>query len=249
MTTLPNGYFERPISFDVDANGRFVVLDQGGERLSLVPPGGEPSTIRGSFHAVRCRFLGDAVVVLGADGLVRTIRGDGSPVGEARVRAGAMNLAIARSGALLVAYGRRGVQDHGVVVERLAPSPASFRDAAVFEAGALAVESGGFWIAGTGAPPPAARALRLRPAGAALVVRASVALPAPPRTAAVGYDNALYVVLEPGESVVRVDGERADAARPLPEPAVEIGRAGKRLLSCGPRGFRDISELVPKPPG
>lgn len=246
--SLPGPHFERPVSFDVDASGRFVVLDAGGERLSLVRPGDAPRALRGGFRGNRCRFLGEGIVVLCADGLLRTLREDGAAVGEARVRAGAANLAVARSGALLVSYGRRGVAEHGIVLERFGEAPLSLPEGPLLEANALAVESGGFWIAGTGAAVPASRALRLRPAPSGFAIRATVGLPAPPRTAAVGVDNALYVVLEPGESVVRVDGERAEAPRALPEPVTELTRFGRYLVALGPRGFRDLSDLVPRPP-
>jgi hypothetical protein len=246
--SLPGPHFERPVSFDVDASGRFLVLDAGGERLSLVRPGEAPRVFRGSFRAIRCRFAGEAIAVLCADGLLRTLSEDGTPIGEARVRAGAANLAVARSGALLVSYGRRGVAEHGFVLERFGEAPLALPEGPLLEANVLAVESGGFWIAGTGAAVPASRALRLRPAPAGFAIRATVGLQAPPRTAAVGVDNALYVVLEPGESVVRIDGERAEPVRPLPEPVTELARLGKHLVALGPRGFRDLSDLVPRPP-
>ncbi len=242
---FPERYPERPVSFDIDTEGAVVLLDQGGVRLTVADPGGELAVFQGVAPSLRCRFLGDHILLLGADGLLRTLARDGSPVGELQVRAGATNLGVAKSGSVLVSYGRRGAADHGVVMERLGTAPAIFREDSLLDAAALVVEPGGIWIAGTGASSPASRALRLRPTASGYAVRAVVSLPAPPRAACHGVDGALHVVLEPGESAVRIDGERALPPRPLPDPAVEIVRFGKALWGCGTRGFCDLSFLVP----
>ncbi|MGH7162493.1 MAG: hypothetical protein ACREID_03330, partial [Planctomycetota bacterium] len=89
--------------------------------------------------------------------------------------------------------------------------------------------------------------VRLRPTSSGFSVREVVPLPAPPRSAAIGPDGALYVLLEPGEAVVRRFAGSPEPPRVLPEPATELARVGAELWSCGPRGLRDLTHLVPPP--
>ncbi|MHC4547708.1 MAG: hypothetical protein ACYTEZ_02940 [Planctomycetota bacterium] len=248
MTTpFPERFLEQPTSCDVSAAGRMAVLDRGGQRLCLAGEGAAPVVHALDFRAIRVRFLGESLALLGPEGELLTLEPDGEKLGETRVRAGAVNLAVMRSGSVVVTYGRRGVQEHGITLERLGPTPLVHRDPVLLDATGLAVESGGFWLAGTGSAAPAARAVRLRPVPAGLSVRGVVALPAPPRSVTVGPDGALYVVLEPGESLVRVRGKAAGPVARLPDPVHELARGSQRLWSCGPRGLRDLTRLVPRP--
>jgi len=242
---FPEQFLEQPLSLDVSPSGRMAVLDRGGRRLCFGREGQPSATHDIEFAALRCRFHGETVVLLGREGELRTVGKDGVTVGETRVRPGAVNLAVLRSGSVLVSYGRRGGQVHGVTLERLGPTPLVYTDPILLDATGLAVESGGFWLAGTGSAAPAARAVRMRPVPAGLSERQVVALPAPPRAAAVGPDGALYVVLEPGESLVRVHDAQSGSVMRLPEPAHDLARRRRWLWSCGPRGLCDLTHLVP----
>jgi hypothetical protein len=246
---FPDHFLEQPHSLDVSDKGAIAVLDRGGSRLSVAREGASPEVHETGFRALRCRFLGEHVVLLGEDGLVVTLRRDGKPVGETRVREGAVNLAVTRSGGVLVSYGRRGSQDHGVTLERLGATPLQHFDASILDANCVATESGAVWLGGTGSESPPARVVRLRPAASGFSAKGTVALPAPPRAAAIGPDGALWVLLEPGESVVRVVKDRAEPLKRLREPAAELARDRRRLLTCGPRGLCDVTHLVPRPEG
>ncbi len=242
---FPEHFLEQPLSLDVSSGKRMAVLDRGGHRLCLGREGRPPAAYPIDFAATRCRFRGEAVVLLGKEGELRTVGKDGATISEARVRAGAVNLAVLRGGSVLVSYGRRGGQAHGITLERLGPTPLVYTDPVLLDATGLAAESGGFWLAGTGSAAPAARAVRMRPVPSGLSERAVVALPAPPRAASVGPDGALYVVLEPGETLVRVHDGRAEPVTRLPEPAHDLACDRRRLWSCGPRGLCDLTHLVP----
>jgi len=243
---FPDHDLEQPLSLDVSGSGDIAVLDRGGRRLSFGRAGEAPRALDLDAPAIRCRFLGDNLVLLDRDGVLRTLRPDGETVGEVRVRAGAVNVAVTRGGGVLVSYGRRGTQEHGVTLERLGTTPLQHKDEVLLDATGLAVETGGYWIAGTGSEAPAARVVRLRPVSPGLKVRDVLPLPAPPRAAAIGPDGALYVLLEPGEALVRVRKKAGEPAR-LSQPAAELARAGARLLACGPRGLDDVSHVVPPP--
>jgi hypothetical protein len=242
---FPEHFLEQPLSLDVSASGLMAVLDCGGRRLCLGRDERPPVAHAIDFAARRCRFHGESIVLLGREGELRTVGTDGTPRGETRVRAGAVNLAVLHGGSVLVSYGRRGGQAHGITLERLGPTPLVHRDPILLDATGLAAEAGGFWLAGTGSEAPAARAVCMRPVPAGLSERQVVALPAPPRAAAVGPDGALYVVLEPGESLVRVFAGRTGPAMRLPEPANDLACRGQRLWSCGPRGLCDLTHVVP----
>jgi hypothetical protein len=243
---FPEHFLVQPLSLDVSPSSLMAVLDSGGRRLCFGREGRPPAAHDVDFAALRCRFHGESIVLLGPEGELRTVGTDGLALGETRVRPGAVNLAVLRGGSVLVSYGRRGGQAHGITLERLGPTPLVHKDPILLDATGLAVESGGFWLAGTGSAAPAARAVRMRPVPAGLSERQIVALPEPPRAAAVGPDGALYVVLEPGESLVRVSDARAGPVTRLPEPTHDLARGGRRLWSCGPRGLCDLTHLVPR---
>lgn len=234
------------IAFDVAPSGRVAVLDGDGRRLSI--EGAGPSrALALDFDALRCRFRGEDLVVLGRKGELLSLAGDGKERGTMRVREGALDVAVLRGGSIVVSYGRRGSQRHGVTLERLGDAPCVFKDAALLDATCLAAESGAVWVLGTAAEQPTARAVRLRPVAGGLAVKAVVALPAPPRAAAVGPDGALFVLLEPGESLVRVDAGAAGAPVRLPVPLHALARHGRKLLGCGARGVEDLTRFVPRP--
>jgi hypothetical protein len=235
---------EHPFALDVAASGRVVVLDRGGRRLCFLDGAGALDL---GFEARRCRFRGEDLVLLGAAGDLVTLARDGAPLGAARVREGPLDLAVLPGGSVVVSYGRRG--GHGVTLERFGAVPLVLRDPALLDAACLAAESGGFWVAGTGAEAPTARAVRFLPVPSGLEARAVVALPSPPRAAAVGPDGELYVLLEPGESLVRVHAGRAGPALRVPGPLHALARHGRRLLGCGPRGLEELTRLVPRPEG
>jgi hypothetical protein len=238
---------EHPLAFDALASGRIAALDRDGRRLCLAGGGAPDVALDLDFAGLRCRFRGDDVVVLGRGGELLSLAPDGAVRGLVRVREGALDLAVLGSLSVVVSYGRRGVPRHGVTLERLGDTPCVFHDGALLDATCLAAEAGGLWVAGTGGEAPTARAVRLRPAPAGFEPREVVALPSPPRAATVGPDGALHVLLEPGESVVRVHGGRAADPVRLPAPLHALARQGRRLLGCGPRGLEDVTSLVPRP--
>jgi hypothetical protein len=239
--------FEHPISFDAFASGEIAVLDRDGHRLLLYRSDEGAHRAPGAFNALHCRCRDGQILLLGRDGLLRRIRMDGSPVGEVSARAGAANLAVDKAGNIVVSYGRAGVAEHGAILERFGPQPASYADPDLRDATSLACESGGIWIGGTGVPAPAARMVMVRPTAEGFARHLTVGLKAPPRSAAVGPDGALYVLSEPGEKLVRAFGEETTAEHDLDEPLTEIGRVATRLIGCGPRGFCDLTEFVPRP--
>ncbi len=234
------------LAFDVAPSGRVAAIGRDGRRLSLEGIG-PPCVVDLDFDAVRCRFRGEDLVVLGSRGELLSLAGDGKERGVARVREGALDVVVLRGGSIVVSYGRRGAQSHGVTLERFGDTPCVFKDEALLDATCLAAESGALWVLGTGAEHPTARAVRLRPVPAGLSVKEVVALPSPPRAAAVGPDGALFVLLEPGESLVRVEAGAAGAPVRLKAPLHALARHGRRLLGCGAKGVEDLSRFVPRP--
>ncbi len=228
-------------AFDVAPSGRIALAQ--GQRLSL--DGVAPIDL--DFEPLRCRFRGEDLVVLGPGSELLSVAADGKVRGKVRVREAALDVAVLKGGSIVVSYGRRGLERHGVTLERLGDAPCVFKDAALLDATCLAAESGAVWVLGTAAEPPTSRALRLRPVAHGLSAREVVPLPAPPRSAAVGPDGALYVLLEPGESFVRVDAGAASAPVRLPVPLHSLARHGRRLLGCGAKGIEDLSRFVPRP--
>ncbi|HEX5138894.1 MAG TPA: hypothetical protein VFY93_18130 [Planctomycetota bacterium] len=229
------------VAFDVAPSGRVAVL--AGRRLS-VEGGAAPLAIDLAFAGRRCRFRGEEIVVLGAASELASIAEDGTVRGTARVRTDARDVAVLPSGSVLVSYGPAA----GVTLERFGDQPCVFKDAALLDATCLAAESGGVWVLGTAAEAPLSRAVRLRPVPEGFRVRDVVALPAPPRAAAVGPDNALYVLVEPGTAVVRVDAGQASEPGRLAGPLRGLARHGRRLLGRGDAGVEDLTRLVPVAP-
>jgi hypothetical protein len=245
---IPARFVEQPFCLDVGADGAMLALDRDGWRVSVARAGGRPAAFRPPQRSVAARFAGEHLLLLGEDDVLRTVAPDGTPVGETKLRAGATRFAVTASGGVLVAYGRRGAATHGVTLERIGAHPAVHRDPAILDVATLAIESGAAWILGTGAQAPGARASRLRPKPQGFAPLEVVALPAPPRAACVGPDGALYVVLEPGEAVVRVWNGTAGEPLRLSAPASDLARGERSLISCGPRGINDETALVPPPP-
>lgn len=234
------------IAFDVSPSGRIAGLESGGRRLSL-EGAGPPRSVDLDFEALRVRFRGEDLVVLGRKSELLSLEADGKARGVVRVREGALDVAVLRGGSIVVSYGRRGSQRHGATLERFGDAPCVFKDEALLDASCLAAESGAVWVLGTAAEQPTSRALRLRPVAGGLSAKEVVALPAPPRSAAVGPDGALYVLLEPGEAFVRVEAGVAGAPIRLPVPLHALGRHGRKLLGCGAKGIEDLSRFVARP--
>jgi hypothetical protein len=228
-------------AFDVAPSGRTALAE--GRRLSL--EGVAPIDLE--FEPLRCRFRGEDLVVLGRKSELLSIAKDGKVRGVVRVREGALDVAVLRGGSVVVSYGRRGAQRHGVTLERLGDAPCVFKDSALLDATCLAAESGALWVLGTAAEQPTARALKLRPVAGGFAVKEVVALQAPPRSAAVGPDGALFVILEPGESLVRVEAGVAGTPIRLPAPLHALARDGRKLLGRGAKGVEDLSRFVPRP--
>jgi len=235
------------IAFDVAPSGRVAALGSDGFTLSLDCEG-ETRELDLDFAALRCRFRGEDLVVLGRGSELLSLAGDGAKRGQARVREDARDVAVLPGGSILVGYGRRGADRHGVLLERFGDAPSVFADPGMLDLTCLATESGGVWVLGTAQEPPTCRAERLRPAAKGFTRKEVVALPAPPRAAAIGPDGALYVLLEPGESLVRVDLGAAGAVIRVGTPLHGLARHGKRLLGCGAKGVEDLSGLLPRPP-
>jgi len=223
-------------SLAVSGGGRRALLALDGKHLQL----GEapPRPLEGP--ALCCRFAGEDLVLLEADGSIHFLGACCEKRAAFRPREGATCLAPLPSGSLLVAYGEAGAGAHGILLDRLGPRPVAFRGAGeITGALALAVESGAYWMLGPG------RALRLRPVPAGLRVTESVELPAPPRAATIGPDSALYVLLEPGSRVVRIWSARVGEC---PAPGVvllDLARERDRLLGCGPQGVVDLAACLP----
>lgn len=228
------------LAFDVAPSGRVATLRDDGRSLSL----GE-QVIDPGFVAARCRFRDEDLVVLGRKSELLSLAADGTRRGPARVREDARDVAVLPGGSVLVGYGRRA----GVTIERFGESPCTFREPTLIDVSCLAAESGGAWVLGTAAEAPTSRALRLRPVAEGFRVREMVALPAAARAAVIGPDGALYVLLETGSSLVRVDAGHAGEPALLPGPLHDLARDGRKLLGCGPTGIEDLTRLVPPPAG
>jgi len=248
---LPGLALEQPSSLAVSEEGRVLVADRAGRPVLLHHGADEARALFDGDgpRALRVRFHGESAVVLADDDRVRTFDAKGKPIGSLPTRAAPAALGVTRSGGVVVGYARRGRQDHGVSFERFGTAAFVYRDSALLDATAIAVESGALWVAGTGAEAPASRVLRLRAQPGGLLALQITPLPAPPRAAVVGPDGALYVLLEPGESIVRIHADRVGEAVRLEQPLADLARGERALLGCGPRGLADLTHLVPAPDG
>ena len=193
----------------------------GDDAFALDPP------------AITCRFHGERIALLGVDSKLRSATSDGKILGNVPLRDGATDIAVTAPGSVVVAF------DSPPVLQRFGDAPLEFRHDLLQSASALAVESGAIWVAGPG------RALRLRPVPDGLAVLDEVALDLLPLSAAVGPDGALYVVLEPGDRMLRVFAEQSVIE--LPEPVSDIARGGASLWACGASGVIDLTPLLPAP--
>jgi len=237
--SIPEGLLAGPLAFDVSDGGRVAVLDQGGARLVL--SGTHPLTVPLDFRGLRCRFHGESVIVLGAAGELRTINAAGVTMDDATTHAGAVNLAVMKSGSVVVTFA-----DGDRTLERLGPNACVVRSELLDSATAVAAASGGLWVAGDG--PKGPHAVFFRPRAMELQTTSCVVLPANPSAATIGPDGALWL-LAGNDNVLRVDAGRVDPPYELPDAVVDLARAGPRLLGLDARGVLDLSALVPPAPG
>ena len=213
-------------SLDFSETGVVAVLDETGRRLGI---GAAVHDL--DFAASCCRFHGENIALMGS-GRLRTLRADGSMIGEMHVPPEAADLALLPGGSVLVGTGR--------TLHRLGDAQVSHEERGLKKIRAIAVESGGVWVAGS-----ERRAVRLRPVEGGYVVRDFLELPGEPCAAAIGPDGELYLVLEPGDRIVR----GVEEPRALPAVVTELARSGRGLWGCGPAGLVDLSALVPAPDG
>ncbi|MDH3590502.1 MAG: hypothetical protein OER88_01395 [Planctomycetota bacterium] len=247
MRTPSFPHLEQPCSLCLGPGAHAVALDRQGRRLWWTDAEGARA-IDLSESARACRLHGREIILLTDDDELVRLDATGARLASMRLNADARAFAITPGGSAIVVYGRRGVQEHGVVMQRLSDSPLEWTEAPLLDAVAVACGSGEVWVAGTGTQAPLARAIRLRPVPGSYKVLESVALPRPPRAAAVGPDGALYLVLEPGESIMRVHRGQASTPRSLSAPVRDVARGGGSLWGCGPRGLVDLTGYVPAAP-
>ena len=238
---LPGCPLERPFAIDVAPNGRMLLLDHEGKRLCTGQPGEPPSC--GTLHvrAKSAALLESHILLLEEGAKLHTLHPGGAPLGAVSIRPRASALAVAPSGSVLVGYSPEGFVEHGVLVERLGSAPLTWSDPTFDGVTALAADSGGVWVV------HGERALRLRPVPGAFEAAQAVTLPAAARAATIGPDGALFVLLEPGDSLVRVFGTEVDAPTALPDVLLDIAGGGGRLWGCGEPGLVELTELVPPP--
>ncbi len=238
---------EQARSFDFSAYGRLALLDRDGGRLRVSTDEGGPQEVPGVSGGVRCRWRGGDLMLLSDDDRLLTVAVDGELLASESVHPGARDLAVSTEGNSMVAYGGRTLERGHAVLERLGRTPGQFATDDLSEACALAPATGGVWVGGTGPSRPAARILYLRPRAQRFEVRLTILLPAPPRSAVIGPDGALFVLLEPGESMARIWHDEVERPQRLPAPLVEIHRRERQLWGVGPRGFVDLTRFVPAP--
>lgn len=244
---------EQPISLAFARSGAVAVLDRDGRRLWITDAAGNADDIE-LVDPARCvRFFEDEPIVLTSEQELVRVKADGSRGASLRVRDDARSFAITPSGSAIVVYGRDGTASHHTVLERLGASPLAWTDAPLVEATAVACDPGGVWVAGTGRDEPTYRVIYMRPVSGGYTPVFSLPLPAPARSVALGPDGAFYVVLEPGDSIVRIERGRVINPVPLETPVHEVARrpvaAGEPagLSACGPRGMIELDELVDAP--
>ncbi len=225
-------------------------MDRQGRRLSFVPSdetGGDRLALE-LVEPGRCvRFFEEQPIVLTTDNELVRLKADGSRGASIRVKNDPRAFAVTPSGSAIVVYGRHGVAEHGVLLERLGDNPLAWTDAPLVDATAVTCDPGGVWVAGTGRDQPLSRVVYMRPVPNGYEPIHTVALPRPARALAVGPDGALYVVLEPGESLVRVERGRPAAPKRVAAPVRDLVRVGGSLWGCGPRGVVALDAFLPPP--
>ena len=207
-----------PRSIDASPAGVVALLSGDGRRLVL---GDAEFELPG--EATHLAFFDEVLGVLYADGALRSIDSAGKKVGKLRGPPGALDLAVTPGGSVLLSYPDRLVR-LGAREERFG-----------FSGGALAVESGGIWIAGDD------RAVRLRPVKGGYKTLREIELPAPARAATIGPDGSLYLLLEPGD---RLLGTRL---LDLDQELGDLTRGPGKLLGAGAGGVVDLTALCPAP--
>jgi hypothetical protein len=238
---FPECQLDRPFAIDVASNGRLLLIDHEGMRLCTGSLGEPPSC--GTLHvkAKSAALLESHIILLEVGAKLHTLQPSGAPIGSVSVRKRASCLAVAPSGSVLVGYGPEGYAEHGVLVERLGSSPLTWSDSELGGVTALAADSGGVWVVhGTWAQ-------RLRPVPGSFETAQTVTLPADARAATIGPDGALFVLLEPGDRMVRAFGDEPDPPVDLPAVLLDIAGGGGHLWGCGEPGLVELTDLVPPP--
>ncbi|MEE8106842.1 MAG: hypothetical protein V3T86_15015 [Planctomycetota bacterium] len=244
MKSLPAPGIEDPVSLSAINETHIAFLDRGGDRL-VVFAGEELTVLAEGLDGVRCAARASALVVLDRSGGLPSFELSRGALGALDVRAGANAIVFGRGGSLIVGFGEDARREHGDLIERIGASPASASPEGVDGATALAAESGGVWVGGARPEP---RMVLLRPSPAGYDERMRFHLPAPPIAAEIGPDGALYVLLEPGDKVLRFFAEGDQAVHDLADPPLrDLARAGNRLLGCGPSGLFDLTDLAAEP--
>ena len=193
------------------------------------------------MRAKSAALLESHIVLMEVGAKLHTLQPSGAPIGSVSIRTRASCLAVAPSGSVLVGYSPEGVAEHGVLVERLGSSPLTWSDPDWEGVTGLAADSGGVWVVhGT-------RAQRLRPVPGSFEAAQAVSLPADARAATIGPDGALFVLLEPGDRMVRAFGSEIDAPVDAPTALMDIAGGGGRLWGCGESGLVELTDLVPPP--
>ena len=67
---FPDHFLEQPLSLDLSASGRMVVLDRGGKRLCIGVPGGLATVVDIRRRAARCRLHGESPILLSEDDML-----------------------------------------------------------------------------------------------------------------------------------------------------------------------------------
>ena len=236
---LPGYEPERPFAVDIAPNGKLLVLDREGLRFGTGMPGEAPSCCILHVRAKDAVFLDAHIVFLDEEDRVHTLQMSSTPIGSIPVRQGATCIGVAASGSVLIGYAPGCA--HGVQLERLGSAPLTWSHLEFRGVSAIACDSGGVWILHERI------AWRMRPKPGAVERTHAVELPAPVRSAATGPEGALFVLLEPGDALVRVFGDRQDAVQPLEAPLLDIGGGANRLVGCNESGLVDLTGLVPPP--
>jgi len=231
------------MALDFDVDGRLLVVDRGGMRVSFGIPGEVFTTAILQAPVLRARLHGAHLVLLERGDRVRTMTEGGMAVGAVGVRPGASQLCFAASGSVIVGYGGDGCESHEVSVERLGASPATWSDDAFGPVFALTCDPGGSWVF------DAESGLYLRPAAGRFEIAMRVALPSPARAAGRGPDGAVWVLLEPGDRLMRVRAGDAEPPIDLPSELRDVAVGLRHIWGIDAHGPVELTHLVPPPDG